>query len=199
MKSISNSIKEKSNVYFGWYALAGVGLVQLVSNAAGSLNLSMFVVPMSDELGFSRTLFSGAVSLGSIFAAIFSIPFGLLFDLKKTRQVLILSVVFMGIATFAMSYVSEWILLYVLVTITRMFFSTPMMVGGSIITAKWFITNRGRANGILYAFHSIGMVVFPVLAGIFIVHYGWRSAWSYLGFIVIIIALLPSLIFIYEE
>tara|TARA_B100000470_G_scaffold211837_1_gene191085 strand:- start:5 stop:886 length:882 start_codon:yes stop_codon:yes gene_type:complete len=80
-----------------------------------------------------------------------------------------------------------------------MFFSTPMMVGGSIITAKWFITNRGRANGILYAFHSIGMVVFPVLAGIFIVHYGWRSAWSYLGFIVIIIALLPSLIFIYEE
>ena len=199
MKFISNRIKEKSNVYFGWYALAGVGLVQLVSTAAGSLNLSMFVVPMSDELGFSRTLFSGAVSLGSIFAAIFSIPFGLLFDLKKTRQVLILSVVSMGIATFAMSYVSEWILLYVLVTITRMFFSTPMMVGGSIIIAKWFITNRGRANGILYAFHSIGMVVFPVLAGIFIVHYGWRSAWAYLGFVVIIIALIPSLIFIYEE
>ena len=71
MKFISNRIKEKSNVYFGWYALAGVGLVQLVSTAAGSLNLSMFVVPMSDELGFSRTIFSGAVSLGSIFAAIF--------------------------------------------------------------------------------------------------------------------------------
>jgi MFS family permease len=43
------------------------------------------------------------------------------------------------------------------------------------------------------------MVVFPVLAGIFIVHYGWRPAWAYLGFVVIIIALIPSLIFIYEE
>jgi len=199
LKSISNKIKEKSNVYFGWYVLVGIGLVQIANTAAGSLNFSMFIVPMSDDLEISRTVFSGAVSIGSVLAAISSMPFGYFFDLKKTRQILILSVVTMGICTYAMSYVNEWILLYVLIAILRMFFTTPMMVGGSIITAKWFVLRRGKANGLLYAMHSIGMFAFPLLSGIFIVNYGWRSAWEYNGFFVILIALIPCLLLVYEE
>jgi len=106
-------------VYFGWYVLVGIGLVQIANTAAGSLNLSMFIVPMSDDLEISRTIFSGAVAIGSVLAAISSMPFGYFFDLKKTRQILILSVVTMGICTYAMSYVNEWILLYVLILMNR--------------------------------------------------------------------------------
>ena len=198
LEVFAKKINDKSNVYFGWLVLIGVGLVQLVSNASGSLNLSMFIVPMSEELEFSRTLFSGAISMGSIIAALFSFPIGILFDIKKTRQVLILSVILMSIATYAMSLVNEWILLYVLVSITRMLFNTPMMVGGSVIVAKWFSNSRGKANGILYAFHSIGMIVFPVLGALFIVNFGWRDSWIYLSFIVLI-ALIPVIIFVYED
>lgn len=196
---ISNKIRQKSNIYFGWYVLIGAGLVQLVSNASGSLGLSMFIVPMKNELNFSMTLFSGAISSGSILAAISAIPIGFLFDLKKTRYVLIFSIILMGIATYAMSYVNGWISLYILVAITRMLFSTPMMIGGSVITAKWFVVERGKANGILYAFHSAGMIIFPVLASIFIINFGWRQAWEYLGIIVVLVALVPAILFIYEE
>ena len=76
---ISNKIRQKSSIYFGWYVLVGAGLVQLVSNASGSLGLSMFIVPMRNELNFSMTLFSGAISSGSILAAISAIPIGFLF------------------------------------------------------------------------------------------------------------------------
>ena len=31
-------------MYFGWYVLVGIGLVQIANTAAGSLNFSMFVV-----------------------------------------------------------------------------------------------------------------------------------------------------------
>tara|TARA_B100000029_G_scaffold516786_1_gene634193 strand:+ start:1733 stop:2968 length:1236 start_codon:yes stop_codon:yes gene_type:complete len=199
LKSISNKINEKSNMYFGWYVLIGIGLVQIANTAAGSLNFSMFVVPMSSDLKISRTIFSGAISIGSVLAALSSMPFGYFFDLKKTRQVLILSVVTLGICTYAMSYVSEWILLYVLIAILRMIFTTPMMVGGSIITAKWFIAQRGKANGLLYAMHSVGMFAFPLLSGIFIVNYGWRSAWEFNGLLVILIALIPCILLVYEE
>tara|TARA_Y100001970_G_scaffold51156_1_gene64741 strand:- start:3939 stop:4886 length:948 start_codon:yes stop_codon:yes gene_type:complete len=104
----------------------------------------------------------------------------------------------MSIATYAMSLVNEWILLYVLVSITRMLFNTPMMVGGSVIVAKWFSNNRGKANGILYAFHSVGMIVFPVFGALFIVNFGWRDSWIYLSFIVLIV-LIPVIIFVYED
>tara|TARA_B100001250_G_scaffold324120_1_gene287641 strand:- start:23 stop:1270 length:1248 start_codon:yes stop_codon:yes gene_type:complete len=197
-KVIANKFDQKTNAYFGWFVLCGVGLVQLVSNASGSLNLSIFIVPMSADLGFSRTLFSGAISAGSVLAALFSIPIGFLFDLRKTRQVLIASVILMAAATYSMSLINEWILLYLLISITRMLFTTPMMVGGSVIVSKWFMLKRGRANGILYAFHSIGMIVFPVFGALFIVSFGWRDSWVYLSYIVLL-ALLPVLIFVYEE
>ena len=197
-KVIANKFDQKTNAYFGWCVLCGVGLVQLVSNASGSLNLSIFIVPMSADLGFSRTLFSGAISAGSVLAALFSIPIGFLFDLRKTRQVLIASVILMAAATYSMSLINEWILLYLLISITRMLFTTPMMVGGSVIVSKWFMLKRGRANGILYAFHSIGMIVFPVFGALFIVSFGWRDSWVYLSYIVLL-ALLPVLIFVYEE
>ena len=79
-----------------------------------------------------------------------------------------------------------------------MLFTTPMMVGGSVIVSKWFMLKRGRANGILYAFHSVGMIVFPVFGALFIVSFGWRDSWVYLSYIVLL-ALLPVLIFVYEE
>ena len=82
LEVFAKKINDKSNVYFGWLVLIGVGLVQLVSNASGSLNLSMFIVPMSEDLEFSRTLFSGAISMGSIIAALFSFPIGMLFVFK---------------------------------------------------------------------------------------------------------------------
>ena len=43
------------------------------------------------------------------------------------------------------------------------------------------------------------MFAFPLLSGIFIVNYGWRSAWEYNGFFVILIALIPCLLLVYEE
>ena len=104
----------------------------------------------------------------------------------------------MAAATYSMSLINEWILLYLLISITRMLFTTPMMVGGSVIVSKWFMLKRGRANGILYAFHSIGMIVFPVFGALFIVSFGWRDSWVYLSYIVLL-ALLPVLIFVYEE
>ena len=80
-----------------------------------------------------------------------------------------------------------------------MIFSSPVQIGASVVVSRWFIRLRGRANGILTIFHSAGMVVFPLIAGLVIGVWGWERAWIVLGVIVWAVALLPTSLLIAQR
>ncbi|GIT43491.1 MAG: hypothetical protein Ct9H300mP11_14270 [Chloroflexota bacterium] len=50
---------------------------------------------------------------------------------------------------------------------------------------------RGRATGILFVSHSLGMIAFPFIAGLVIKYRGWEDAWLVLGVLVWVLALGP--------
>ena len=58
---------------------------------------------------------------------------------------------------------------------------------------------RGRASGILFGSHSIGLVLFPLIASVIIGADGWREAWIVLGLLVWGIALLPTALLIVQQ
>ena len=73
----------------------------------------------------------------------------------------------------------------------RVIFSSPIQIGASVVVSRWFIRMRGRVNGMLSLTHSVGMVLFPLIASLIIAQSGWRDAWFVLGVMVWVIALLP--------
>ena len=59
--------------YYGWVIAADTVTVSLTARTVMAVaTLSVFVVPMTEELGWSRGLFSGAVSLGGLCAVAIS-------------------------------------------------------------------------------------------------------------------------------
>ena len=59
--------------YYGWVIAADTVTVSLTARTVMTVaTLSVFLVPMTDELGWSRGLFSGAVSLGGLCAVAIS-------------------------------------------------------------------------------------------------------------------------------
>ena len=50
--------------YYGWVILFAAGSSMFARNAAASLTLAVFIYPISQELGWSRTLIAGAARLG---------------------------------------------------------------------------------------------------------------------------------------
>ncbi|MCH8223653.1 MAG: MFS transporter [Chloroflexi bacterium] len=178
--------------FYGWAVLYAAGSSMLVRNAAASLTLSIFVVPMSDELGWSRTLIVGAVSAAGI-ASIFIAPAtGWLVDRIGPRVLLGVAVLVLGSSTMSLRWAATPIAFYLAYGAGRLVFNSFVQIGATTVVSQWFVAKRGRATAILFVAHSVGMGGFPFLAQMLINGTGdWRMAWFWLAFVVWGVALLP--------
>ena len=182
--------------YYGWVVLLAVGSSAIVRNAAASLMIGVFIASMNTELGWSRTLIAGAASVGGLAASVASVPAGWIVDKYKTQIVLSISVLLLGIATISLSWVTTPLAFYIAYGLGRVLFNSTFQIGSSVCISRWFVKYRGRATGLLFSFHSIGMLTFPLLAWTIIQWYDWRSAWLVIGILVLTISLPFTLLFI---
>ena len=186
-----NRLAHKMPFYYGWVILFAAGDAMFVRNAAASLTLAVFIFPISDDLGWSRTLIAGAASLGGLVAALTSPIVGWASDKYGVRLILAISVLVMGISTFSLAWATVPIAFYLAFGMGRVLFSSSFQIGPSVVVSRWFVRRRGRATGMLFLAHSMGMVLFPLIAGMVIHYWGWQAAWMVLGAIVWVAALGP--------
>lgn len=187
--------------FYGWIVLASASSTQVVRNASASLTLAVFIYPLAadPELGWSRTLISGAASVGGLAASALSPAVGWLIDRYGARLVLASSVFIMGLATISLAWATIPLFFYLFYGISRVIFASPIPIGASVVVSRWFVRMRGRTNGILFASHSIGLVAFPLIASGVIASHGWPMAWIVLGALVWIIALAPVTFLIVQQ
>jgi len=177
--------------FYGWAILFAAGSAMVVRNAAGSLTLAVFLYPISEDLGWSRTLIAGAASFGGLMAMVASPAFGWALDRYGTRVILTGSVLVLGIATVSLAWATVPVAFYLAYGTSRVVFSSSLNIGSSVVVSRWFVRRRGRATGILFSSHSIGMITFPLLAGLIIKYRSWEDAWIVLGVLVWVLALGP--------
>ena len=177
--------------FYGWTILFAAGSSMVVRNATASLTLAVFIFPMSEDLGWSRTLIAGAASLGGLVATVASPLVGWALDRYGARTILTVSVLILGLSTVSLAWATVPIAFYLAYGLGRVIFSSPLNIGPSVVVSRWFVRRRGRATGILFLSHSLGMITFPLIAGLVIKYRGWEDAWAVLGVLVWILALGP--------
>ena len=177
--------------FYGWTILFAAGSTMVVRNAAASLTLAVFIFPMSEDLGWSRTLIAGAASLGGLVATVASPVVGWALDRYGARVILTGSILILGLSTVSLAWATVPIAFYLAYGAGRVLFSSPLNIGSSVVVSRWFVRRRGRATGILFLSHSLGMITFPLIAGLVIKYRGWEDAWIVLGVLVWVLALGP--------
>ena len=185
--------------FYGWNILFATGSSMVVRNAAASLTLAVFIFPMSEDLGWSRTLIAGAASVGGLVATVASPVVGWALDRYGARVILTGSVLIMGLSTVSLAWATVPIAFYLAYGTGRVIFSSPMNIGSSVVVSRWFVRRRGRATGILFLSHSLGMITFPLIAGLVIKYRGWEDAWMVLGVLVWALALGPVSILVRQS
>ena len=191
-------IANKTPFFYGWYILGAAGTSMFVRNAVGSLTLAVFVYPISLELGWSRTLISGAASLGGILSIAGSPPVGWAVDKFGSRIILTIGIIILGISTLSLTWATIPFIFYVSYAIGRVIFTGPIPIAASVVVARWFIKKRGRATGMLSFCHTGGMIVFPAVASLVIHLHSWQIAWLVLGILVLTISLIPVALLIVQ-
>lgn len=185
--------------FYGWAVVGCAMSSNAVRQAASVTTLSIFIVPMTVEFGWSRTGVSGAVSVGALLGAL-SAPFiGPLFDRHGSRALLIASALAMSACCVALAGTPGLLWFYVAFGVSRMIFSTPFDLGTSSVAAKWFVRRRALAMSLLTTSIGIGLTILPLAVALAIAAGGWRTGWLVLAVIVVVFGVVPQWFLLVRE
>jgi MFS family permease len=182
--------------FYGWVVLACLCLAGFARQGPAVAVLSIFVVPMTDAFGWSRMEIAGAVSLGSVLAAVVSPSLGRILDRRGARLILCMAVLGTGFSTMALSLTQSLPVFYLLFCFARMNWAGPFDLGLYGALNSWFVARRAMATSIATLAQMSGLVAMPIIAQLAMRDGGWRSGWVAIGATVLIVGFLPVWLFL---
>ena len=144
----------------------------------------VFVTPLTEEMGWSRTGVSAAFSISMMVTFIVGIFWGWLSDRWSVRGVIGVTGVIMGLGLFLTSFSNTLWQLYIFYGVI-----VAIGLGGtagplSAIVVRWFPLRPALALGITYAGFGAASAILPVLAERLISFDGWRFAFQGLSYLI---------------
>ena len=169
--------------YYGWVIVAVAFFGSGIASGVALWGASVFVIPMTAELDWSRATFFSAFTVRGVVIGLVSPVVGPVFDTKHgPRLAAVGGAVLLGVSMAGLRYTESplhFILLFgVLGGISDL--GSGFTVS-QIIVPKWFVRQRGRALGIAIAGVGLGATVFPGSVSALVDAVGWRDAWVWLG------------------
>jgi MFS transporter, OFA family, oxalate/formate antiporter len=176
----------------------GVGfLANVASSFALASTLSIFLKPLTADLGISRGVFSLLRSGEGIIAACLAPFIGTLVDRYGGRWLMAGGTAIAGLGFLLLSQIDGFTQ-FAAIRLTLVTLGDCMMgyMVVNVIIAQWFVRQRGRA----LAFSSMGVgfakVCMPILAAWLLVILGWRQTWFVFGLTTMVLLVVPALLVI---
>ena len=167
-------------IFYGWVIVA-CGIVMTCVGIGSMLSLGVFLQPMSEAMGWSRTGISLAALLNFLCMGVGSFLWGALSDRFGTRAVVLAGGILLGgglVGASQAATLGQFQLLFgVVVGVAAGSFYAPM----TATTTRWFVEHRSLAVALVSAGLGLGSMTVAPLVGWIISHYDWRVAMLVIG------------------
>ena len=175
-------------LFYGW-VIVGVGIVITCVGFGAMLTLSIFLQPMAEAMGWSRTGIAVAAMLNFLCMGVGAFVWGAMSDRYGTRAVVLFGGALLGLGMVLASQAGtllQFQLVYgAIVGLAAGSFYAPL----TATTAKWFTEHRSLAVALVSAGLSMGSTVMAPLARWLITSYDWRTALWVIGDLVWLVVL----------
>jgi len=189
----SSPLGTMKGIYRGWYIAAVSALSIGAVLGTAQFTFSLFILPLEEAFGWSRTQVNGALAFGVV-SGLLSPIIGNLMDRVGAKWTMVGSIALVAIAFFLRAAMTELWQFYLFSAL--MFAGIPgatMMPAGRLVNI-WFPHIRGRMMGIVTAGNNFGsMIAIPIVAGL-ISLVGWRETFVLLAIGLVGIALIVALV-----
>ena len=198
MRSTSTAAQatNESKFFYGWTIVAVGFLAHIASAFSISSTLSVFLKPLSNDLGISRGVFS-LIRSGEILIGAAAAPLvGTLIDRHGGRWLMAAGAIVSGAGFLLLGQArdfSQFLFFRWLLVSPGDALMGNMVVNVSI--SRWFVRMRGRALALAGMGHGLAKVGMPLLAASLIVHAGWRTAWVVFGLLTLGLVVGPAVLF----
>jgi OFA family oxalate/formate antiporter-like MFS transporter len=198
MKSFNNWITTPP-FFYGWFIVGAAGISMFAGTAAAASTVSIFVKPMSDELGWSRTAISGGISFATLLGAVVAPIAGRWLDRYGGRMLLGAGGAITGVALLGMGFVQNLFMFYLLYPIARSIFMGSTNLAATTVVANWFVRRRAMATAWVFLMDRIGLGLWPLVAALLFSAVDWRMAWWVMGSLVLIMSLVPAVFIVARQ
>jgi MFS family permease len=175
-------------IFYGWWVVLASSLGLFWGVPITVYSFSVFFKPLMQEFHVGRAAVSLAFTIKLIAAALCAAPIGWLTDRYGERRVILTSTGIFGSLLLTSRLFSG--------SITQFYCFYALLgccVGGvgpipyGSLVSHWFDRRRGSALGLTMFGIGLGAVIMPSLAQALISRFGWKTAYSILGAVVLLI------------
>jgi MFS family permease len=174
---------QKPGFYYGWVVVAGAWITHMLSQAAFTWGFTVFVNPLAEEFGWSRTSITIAWALSLSWGLLLGPWFGRCFDRYGSRSLIVVGGLFGGLGWLLIPTAhSYWAFTayFVLLVGTGINGALGPSTGSAAI-AQWFKIRRSLALGVYFTgAGGAGLVLIPIMSAL-TETYGWRVSAASLG------------------
>lgn len=191
-------------IFYGWFVLAAGCSVTALVGGINVYGISLFLVPLTTEFGWTRSAISGAISLARLEGGLLGPIEGLLVDRLGPRRIMLVGLPMMGVGFILLGQLSAAADLTGLdsLAIFYIVYIVFISMGGALGTftpattavANWFLRRRSFALGILSSGLGVGAGIGSPLLGQAIQNLGWREAAMLAGAIVFVVGMPAALV-----
>jgi len=163
--------------------MVALGIVMVMMSVGSVLyGYSIYVTPVSEELGLSRETVNSGIVFQHLGTALLTPMIGRMLDKLKVSTIVFISGLCMGGGLIGLAIGDAlWPKAVLLFFPISFAFSGAGSVASYVLVARWFKVNRGRAMAIVAFGQSGGSVVFAPVVGLLVTAVGWRDALIYQG------------------
>lgn len=181
-----------ARIFHGWYLVGAALVAGGFASGVGAWAAALFVVPMTQELGWSRAAFYGAMTVRSVVAGVIAPFVGPLQDTKRGPRLLMFTTALcLGVGMIGLKFTESIWWFYLLYGALG---AVTFMGGAEMLTTavlpKWFVRQRSKALAMASAGLSLGPLLFPAVTTGLLAAFGWRDSWAVLG-VAALVLLLP--------
>lgn len=177
-QDIRTTVANKLPFFYGWIIVTAGFFSSLAGGGTQAFTFGVFIKPMSESLGWSRSAMTGALTVLIFASAAIAPIFGRLVDRYGPRVLIMLTAIAGGVGTMLLSGIREIWHLYLIFGLMGLSGVTGV---GNVVTeasiSKWFVRLRGRALALGTMGISMAGIALAPLVGVVISLSGWREAW----------------------
>jgi len=175
-----------------------VGFLSIFVGVGATIDaIAVFMKPMSENLGWTRTLIMGPVTVAFLATSLMSPVVGRIIDKYGARILMFISALAGGGLMVAISIVNHpwqfYLLFGIGIGITRACFS---FMAPTTMVSNWFIVKRGRALAVATMGAAISALIVIPFTQYVITTLSWRAAWIMLGIMTWTLLALPAAVVI---
>jgi len=180
-ESLSDNL-QSNRIYYGYWIVVAGFVTQFVAVGMSNYIVGSFLIPMTEEFGWTRAEFSLSRSIGQVVLACTGFVIGSAIDRYGGRRFIIVGAFILSAATYSLGNITtlgQWLLLNGL-----MLTAGAALIGNLVVNVtlgKWFVERRGRVVALAGMGISLSGIILPILSTWMVDEFGWRASWKLLG------------------